>query len=150
GETFTVATRVEGGFIEGLGQDTLLADRFIIGGEVIRGFTPSGLGPREQNGGNLGGSRYWRTSAELRFPLPGLGEQGVKGRFFADAGAAWDVGQETGDSVVLDSANPRASVGIGATWNSPLGPLSLDYGIPLAKESFDVEQRFRFSISTSF
>ena len=138
------------GFIEGLGQDTLLADRFIVGGEVIRGFTPSGLGPREQNGGNLGGSRYWRTSAELRFPLPGLGEQGVKGRFFADAGAAWDVGQETGDSVVLDSANPRASVGIGATWNSPLGPLSLDYGIPLAKESFDVEQRFRFSISTSF
>ena len=150
GETFTFATRAEGGFIEGLGQDTLLADRFIIGGEIIRGFTPSGLGPRVENGGNLGGSRYWRTSAELRFPLPGLGEQGVNGRLFADAGAAWDVGQDTGASVVLDSANPRASVGIGATWSSPLGPLSLDYGIPLVKESFDVEQRFRFSISTSF
>ena len=150
GETFTFATRAEGGFIEGLGQDTLLADRFIIGGDLIRGFTPAGLGPREQNSGNLGAARYWRTSAELRFPLPGLGEQGVKGRLFADAGAAWHVGQETGDTVVQDSADPRASVGIGATWDSPLGPLSIDYGIPLAKKSFDVEQRFRFSISTSF
>ena len=150
GENFTMATRAEGGFIEGLGQDTLLADRFFIGGETIRGFTPSGIGPRAGSGGALGASKYWRTSAELRFPVPGLAEQGVKGRFFADAGSAWDVGQETGSIVVDDSPGVRASVGIGATWDSPLGPLSLDYGIPIRKESFDVDQRFRFSISTSF
>jgi outer membrane protein insertion porin family len=150
GENFTLATRAEGGFIEGLGQDTLLADRFFIGGETIRGFTPSGIGPRAGSGGALGASKYWRTSAELRFPVPGLAEQGVKGRFFADAGSAWDVGQETGSIVVDDSPGVRASVGIGATWDSPLGPLSLDYGIPIRKESFDVDQRFRFSISTSF
>ena len=60
------------------------------------------------------------------------------------------IGQEIGDIEVNDSAGVRASFGIGATWDSPLGPLSLDYGIPIRKESFDVEQRFRFSISTSF
>ena len=150
GETFTIATRAEGGFIEGLGQDTLLADRFFIGGDLIRGFTSSGIGPRASSGGALGASKYWRTTAELRFPVPGVAEQGVKGRFFVDAGSAWDVGQETGTIEVNDSAGVRASFGIGATWDSPLGPLSLDYGIPIRKESFDVEQRFRFSISTSF
>lgn len=150
GETFTFATRAEGGFIEGLGQDTLLADRFFIGGDTIRGFVPSGLGPRAASGGALGASKFWRTSAELRFPVPGVAEQGVKGRFFFDAGSAWDVGQDIGTIEVNDSAGVRASFGIGATWDSPLGPLSLDYGIPIRKESFDVEQRFRFSISTSF
>lgn len=150
GETFTFATRAEGGFIEGLGQDTLLADRFFIGGDTIRGFSPSGLGPRAATGGVLGAAKYWRTSAELRFPVPGLAEQGVRGRFFVDAGSAWDVGQDTGTIVVDDSSNVRASFGVGGTWDSPLGPLSLDYGIPVRKESFDVEQRFKFSISTSF
>ena len=150
GETFTVATRAEGGFIEGLGQDTLLADRFFIGGDIIRGFNASGLGPRVASGGALGASKFWRTSAELRFPVPGVAEQGVKGRLFVDAGSAWDVGQDTGTIEVNDSAGVRASFGIGTTWDSPLGPLSLDYGIPFRKESFDVEQRFRFSISTSF
>ena len=150
GETFTIATRAEGGFIEGLGQDTLLADRFFIGGDTIRGFNSSGLGPRAASGGALGASKFWRTSAELRFPVPGVAEQGVKGRLFFDAGSAWDVGQDTGTIEVNDSAGVRASFGIGTTWDSPLGPLSLDYGIPFRKESFDVEQRFRFSISTSF
>ena len=150
GETFTVATRAEGGFIEGLGQDTLLADRFFIGGDTIRGFDSSGLGPRAASGGALGASKFWRTSAELRFPVPGVAEQGVKGRLFVDAGSAWDVGQDTGTIEVNDSAGVRASFGIGTTWDSPLGPLSLDYGIPFRKESFDVEQRFKFSISTSF
>jgi len=150
GETFTIATRAEGGFIEGLGQDTLLAERFFVGGDLIRGFTSSGIGPRASSGGALGASKFWRTSAELRFPVPGVAEQGVKGRFFVDAGSAWDVGQETGTIEVNDSAGVRASFGIGATWDSPLGPLSIDYGIPIRKESFDVEQRFRFSISTSF
>lgn len=150
GETFTLATRAEGGFIEGLGQDTLLADRFFIGGDTIRGFSLSGIGPRAGSGGALGSSKYWRTSGELRFPVPGLAEQGVKGRFFLDAGSAWDVGQETGNITVNDSPGVRSSFGIGATWDSPLGPLSIDYGIPVRKEIFDVEQRFKFSISTSF
>ena len=44
----------------------------------------------------------------------------------------------------------RASVGASLIWSSPFGPLRVDYAIPVVKEDFDQEQRFKFGISSSF
>ncbi len=61
----------------------------------MRGFAPSGIGPRDMTPGTygdaLGGSMYWgatrRTADSALFPAEGLG---VKVAAFADAGSLWD------------------------------------------------------------
>ncbi|HEX7076056.1 MAG TPA: BamA/TamA family outer membrane protein [Hyphomicrobiaceae bacterium] len=44
----------------------------------------------------------------------------------------------------------RSSVGIGLLWNTPLGPLRLDYAYALTKEDYDETQSIRFGASTKF
>ncbi len=51
---------------------------------------------------------------------------------------------------IHNSKKIRASYGIGLVWDSPLGVIKLDYGIPFRKESFDNVSRVRFSIGTYF
>ena len=52
----------------------------------------------------------------------------------------------------LDFSNRsvRVSAGMSLLWNSPLGPLRLDIGKALVKESYDQEQLVRFGASTKF
>lgn len=44
----------------------------------------------------------------------------------------------------------RYSAGAGLTWNSPMGPLTLDYAVPLNAEDYDEERRFYFYVGTQF
>ena len=44
----------------------------------------------------------------------------------------------------------RVSIGVSVLWNSPLGPLRLDFGKPLVKQPYDQEQLVRFGASTRF
>ncbi len=39
----------------------------------------------------------------------------------------------------------RSSVGVGLTWASPFGALTVDYAVPITKAAYDVVQPFRFS-----
>ena len=84
----------EGGFIEGLGQSVLLADRFYIGGPRIRGFNVSGIGPRDFSGttsgarSSRGGTAFYIGRAELFFPLGEAAlESGINASAFIDAGS---------------------------------------------------------------
>jgi outer membrane protein insertion porin family len=54
------------------------------------------------------------------------------------------------DVCLADDATIRSSVGAGLLWNSPLGPLRLDYAYVLTKESYDKTQAIRFGASTKF
>jgi outer membrane protein insertion porin family len=51
---------------------------------------------------------------------------------------------------ISDGMDLRASVGVGLIWNSPFGPLRFDYAVPLAYDSQDRIQRFRFGGGTKF
>ncbi|MDJ0942084.1 MAG: outer membrane protein assembly factor BamA [Kiloniellales bacterium] len=140
-----------GGYMIGLGKDTQVSDRFFIGGSTFRGFEFAGIGPRDADTDDaLGGNYYYVGTAEATFPL-GLPEEfQIKGRLFAEVGALWDLDNNDVDVNVDDSSSPRLTLGAGISWNSPLGPFVVDFGIPLIKEDFDEEEIFRFSVGTRF
>ncbi len=75
------------------GKQLNILDGFFKGPELVRGFEPAGIGPRDL-GSNfkdaLGGSQYWSATAELQFPLSFLPKDlGLKAAIFADAGSLW-------------------------------------------------------------
>ncbi|MBX3595188.1 outer membrane protein assembly factor BamA [Sphingomonas sp.] len=49
-----------------------------------------------------------------------------------------------------NSPKPRLSVGIGANWNSPFGPLRLDLAYAFLKQRGDDDKLFSFNVGTSF
>ena len=49
-----------------------------------------------------------------------------------------------------NSAAPRVSVGIGANWNSPFGPLRIDLAHALKSEPGDKTKTFTFNVGTQF
>ena len=69
-------------------------------------------------------------------------------RVFSDFGAVTGLDDE--GTNIEDTASPRLSVGTGLTWRSPLGPIAIDFAIPILIEEFDEEERFRFSFGTRF
>lgn len=154
GEKWTLTLGGEAGYIFGIGQNVRINDRFYLGGESLRGFQFAGIGPRDLTAGAddaLGGNRMARARAELSFPT-GLPEEfGLRGRVFTDAGLLdqVDVTPVPGDNIKLDSSI-RASAGVGLTWASPFGPIGVDFAQPLAKQSYDKTEFFRFSFGTRF
>lgn len=165
--------KLQGGHIASWGgKDLRMLDHFFMGPNLVRGFAPAGIGPRDLTPGStndaLGGSLYWGASVEFQTPLYFLPKEvGIKFATFADAGSLWDYRgptswSATGETlqVGLDKfSDIRSSVGIGLIWDSPLGPLRFDLAYPLSKacatasdgtEVCDKTQIFRFSGGTSF
>jgi outer membrane protein insertion porin family len=148
--------RAQGGYITGWGsQQVPLLNSFFGGPTLVRGFAPSGFGPRDLTPGttmdNVGGSMYWATTAELQSAIPGIPtEYGLKASAFVDAGSVFHYGGPTafpGSAQSLQVANAnivRSSVGAGLTWASPFGALTVNYAVPLTKASYDVVQPLSF------
>ncbi|MBR1240926.1 outer membrane protein assembly factor BamA [Bradyrhizobium sp. AUGA SZCCT0274] len=88
--------RFQGGMLNQLGNDQLrMLDHFQMGPNLVRGFAPNGIGPRDINpygtGDALGGTKYWGASAELQMPFWFLPKEvGLKGAIYADAGGLFD------------------------------------------------------------
>jgi len=142
-----------GGIIQALnGQDVRITDRFFLGGSTLRGFQPSGVGPRDlATGDALGGKKVYYGSLQFRFPIGLPDEFGITGVLFSDAGSLSDI-DETPPTFpdVVDSGSLRASWGAGIAWKSPVGPLSMDFAWPLAQEPYDRTEVFRLSFGTRF
>ena len=120
-----------------------------MGGNNLRGFDNSGVGPRDvATGDAVGGKWFYRTSFQVSFPLGLPNEFDIKGHAFSDLGSLGGVDGDTG--AVTDTGSLRASVGIGLAWNSPLGPISFDFAKAVLKEEFDDSKLFRFSLGTRF
>jgi len=87
---------VQSGILNGLGNGGLrMLDHFQMGPNLVRGFAPNGIGPRDINPFGtmdaLGGTKYWGASAELQMPFWFLPrEVGLKGAIYADAGGLYD------------------------------------------------------------
>ena len=139
-----------GGYVFGYGgEDVRLANRFFIGGQSLRGFQSAGIGPRDRvTGDALGGNAYYTGTAELRFPLGLPDELQIFGRTFVDAGSLSDV--DLSGPTLSDNNSIRVGAGVGLSWLSPLGPLSIDYGKALVKSNQDATETFRISFGARF
>jgi len=124
----------------------------------VRGFAPTGFGPRDITPGttqdNVGGNVYWTTSAELQSPMPFVtADAQLKVALFADAGSLWannasnvaSLASLSPSQQIANSRALRSSVGASLIWDSPFGPLRVDYAYPVAKQSYDITQRLNFS-----
>jgi outer membrane protein insertion porin family len=150
----TVMGRVQGGQIVGWGgQDVRLLDLFQKSGETVRGFATAGIGPRDTASvalDALGGRLFAATTAEALFDIPGVtSASGLRTAVFADAGSLWGTTGRAATLPGLAGSAPalRASAGVGLAWDSPLGPLRVDYAFPLVKQAYDKVQPFSFGLS---
>ena len=91
---------LQGGFITGWGGKNLrMLDHFQMGPNLVRGFAPAGIGPRDLtqypwtglNGDALGGTMYWGAALEFQTPLYFLPKDaGIRVAAYADAGSLWN------------------------------------------------------------
>lgn len=141
------------------GQNVRLNERFFKGGDSFRGFAIAGIGPRDANAQGqsaIGGDAYAIGTVELRLPdfLPA--DYGISTSFFSDFGTLGhiDAGVSCPDpnnkftSCLKDNLALRASAGIAVGWKSPFGPVEIDFGVPIVKQSYDKTQIIRFSAGT--
>jgi outer membrane protein insertion porin family len=86
----------------------------------------------------LGGNKAAVINTELLFPI--AEQYGLRGVAF------FDMGNSFSDS--FDFGDLRRSVGVGARWMSPFGPLRVELGFPLNKQPGDETSVLGFSIGS--
>jgi len=147
-EDVTLRGILEGGMIDfDRAFQGRAVDRFSH--KVIRGFEPNGMGPI-QAGELLGGNMFAAAKFEAEFPLGLPAEFGLTGGAFYDIGAIWDVDTIIPPVASSVSFKPRQVVGFSLFWESPFGPIRMDFSKALKKEVGDIERNFDFSVRTDF
>jgi outer membrane protein insertion porin family len=137
------------GYILGIGEDIRITDRFFLGGDALRGFEKSGVGPRDLSTDDaIGGNWFYRGSVAVTFPLGLPSEFGLRARVFTDAGSLGET--DTTLASVTDTNSLRMSVGTGLLWSSPFGPVTIDFTQAILKEDFDKTELFRFGFGARF
>lgn len=138
------------GAVEPTSGNLPLYEHFMGGGQNLRGFEYGGIGPRDSvTGDALGGKYMIGHNIDLTFPLGStLSDMGVKGVIFTDGGLVTEF--DSSNAQVQDSGLYRISAGTGIHWRSPIGPLRIEFGIPVVKSDEDRDQIFSFSVGTRF
>jgi outer membrane protein insertion porin family len=148
------------GYLDNLGQQEQIIDRFYLGGDNLRGFQIGGAGPHDAvTGDPLGGRFIWTQSSELHFPLPIPPDIGLSGRAFVDVGGLTEASfksstvcvEPNGQACVIeDSPAPRVGVGVGVAWHTQFGLINIDLTPFVLKQPGDQTQIFRFGFGTRF
>ena len=122
------------------GSATLpIGERFFPGGaSTHRGFRERELGPKGEDGSNLGGTSYFVGNAELRAPLLGP----LEGGLFLDAGNAWEGGIDLGDL--------RWAAGLGLRLRTAVGPLRVDAGFLFGPRPGESRTVFHLALGHAF
>jgi outer membrane protein insertion porin family len=127
----------------GDGSRVRIYDRLFLGGSNdLRGFSFRDVSPRDITGEPLGGQSLASITIEYTMPII------EKARFaiFYDSGfvnrGPWDF--NTNDYV--------SDVGVGLRLDLPVGPLRIDYGIPIQKGPYrdSANGKFNFSVGYQF
>ena len=170
---------IQGGDLRSTDGSALrIVDNFNLGPTLVRGFAPSGIGPRDVSigvdpaGNPLGGTEYFGASLESQFLLYGVPRDlGLKGAVFFDAGTLFGYRgltnfagvtggattftaptyqQNSVITVGADHTTIRSSAGVSLIWASPLGPIRFDFAKAISKDQNDQTQFFRFSGGATF
>ena len=144
---FTLAFNGEAAWGKGLsGQPFPVFKNFYSGGlGSVRGFDQGTLGPRDVTGSTIGGPKKVTLNGEVIAPFPGAGnDRSLRVFGFVDMGNVY------GEKEKFDLSQLRASVGVGLSWVSPVGPLRFALANPVRKFAGDRIQKLQFQIGTSF
>ncbi|MDU2408366.1 MAG: outer membrane protein assembly factor BamA [Acinetobacter junii] len=127
-------------------------------------------GKNDPNLEEVGGNALVQFGTELAIPLPFKGDwtRQVRPVVFAEGaqvfdtqcdvpkgdllvdGNSVDIKQYCKDNYKFDFGNMRYSVGVGFTWITMIGPLSLSYAYPLNDKKGDVTKSIQFEIGRTF
>jgi len=130
--------------VDAWGDQTKLVkiyDRLFLGGSNnLRGFDFRDVGPKDHNGEPLGGQSMARATIEWTFPIV----EKARGALFYDTGFVntnpWD----------YNFNNVASDIGFGLRLDLPIGPLRVDYGIPLQQAGNHGSGKFNFNVGYQF
>lgn len=116
-------------------------DRLYLGGSNnLRGFAFRDVGPRDIHGEPIGGQSMARSTAELTFPIVDK----ARGAVF------YDTGFVNKDPYDWGTSHVASDFGFGLRLDLPIGPLRVDYGIPLQKDGRSSSGKFNFNVGYQF
>lgn len=141
-----------GWVLSGNEEPVPLFERFFVGGIfTVRGFERNSIGERLYQTSSpdgqlfpftIGGDKELIFNTELEIPI--FPEVGIRGVVFFDAGNAW------GTERNINLLDLRTAVGFGFRWQSPVGPLRFEWGLPLFPRPGEDPLVFEFTIGNSF
>jgi len=125
----------------GGGEGVPIYDRLYLGGaNTLRGFDYREVGPKDEDGEPIGGQTLGRLTAEYTFPIISK----VRGAVFYDVGFVGSGAYDWG-------ADVNSNFGIGARLDLPIGPVRLDFGVPIQTDQFnDGGGKFNFNVGYQF
>jgi outer membrane protein insertion porin family len=138
--------RFMAGYSFGWSKDPVpLFERFYLGGSnSLRQFKSLQVSPKDDTGTRIGGNSEVLGTVEYQIPL----FFGIKAAVFYDVGQVW--GPDISGGTKIDISDVRHGVGAGLRWNSPFGPIRVDYGIKLDQRKGESFGNFNFSAGSSF
>ncbi|MFH1223296.1 MAG: outer membrane protein assembly factor BamA, partial [Pseudomonadota bacterium] len=143
-------TRLLIGNISGFaGKPLPYSERFLMGGiDTLRGYEYLSLGPQVYDTTGrayaVGGKNELLYTAECEFPI--VSDVGIRGVAFFDAGNSYNnFGPGLRTDVPL-----RSNWGLGFRWNSPMGQLRFEWGVPISRKPNEDRTVFQFMIGPSF
>jgi outer membrane protein insertion porin family len=144
------------GYADSLGGNSFpFFKNYYAGGlKTVRGYKNNSLGPRDSNDDPFGGNVLAVGSMELIFPTPFISDQsGWRTLAFLDAGNVYSTDCLSGSancSEGIDLGDIRYSVGVGLSWLTPVGPLSVALVVPLNDQGEDDTEFFQFALGQTF
>jgi len=140
----TLALSARGGLAYGLGdtEQLPLVERFFLGGRsTVRGYVQDGLGPKGADGTTpTGGNAYLMGNIEFRTDI-GKGFGLVP---FFDMGNVWLKANE------ISLMSLKFTTGLGLRYDTPVGPLRVDYGVKLSRQTGESRGEIHFSVGHAF
>ncbi|KAJ3315448.1 hypothetical protein HDV04_002990 [Boothiomyces sp. JEL0838] len=137
---------------DGSNSGVRVNDRFQLGGpNSLRGFSQSGVGPRESKD-SIGGDLYYGVGLSALFPLPVLPSNLFRGHTFVNGGSLVRMDK----SNIMESttnlfANPSVAAGVGLVARFTNFRLELNYCVPLRATTTDLPKHgFQFGIGMHF
>jgi outer membrane protein insertion porin family len=126
----------------GYGNGVPIFDRLYLGGaNNMRGFNFREVGPVDVDDNPIGGNSLAYVTLELTFPIISR----VRGAVFTDAGFV------NADAYDFGASGANVDVGIGLRLDLPIGPIRVDYGIPVVYDSWNGPPgKFNFNIGYQF
>jgi outer membrane protein insertion porin family len=134
--------RVEAGYGFGWSDEDLpVFERFYLGGpNSIRSFKARKISPKDDSGERIGGTSELLGNLEYIVPLP----------FNFRVAGFFDIGNVYGFGTKFDPTNTREAAGAGIRWQSPFGPIRVDYGINLDRRKGEDFGTIQFSVGSPF